>query len=281
MKLISSYDNYPIENNRWGLGNKFEDTLIMTSLSLLYASQHYDVTFYTTDKMKKILNFLPVNIKVFDKKFNYPEDTWVESKFYAMSKQTKPFIHIDTDVFLYKEIFNKYKNSPVIIERPEMGEDFLPHYPPQLNFWNDYVLKDHQKWDKNLNYSFNCGTLGFNDMNLKDDFIKSYYNLKEEFNKNKKAYRIYKKRGSEPCIVLEQYNLASLCKKSNIKVDFILPYSNRKTQSEAAKQIGYTHLSGNVKYNKDIIKRIHQRFKINFPSQYKKLQNRINKFLKT
>jgi hypothetical protein len=281
MKLISSYDSYPIENNRWGLGNKFEDTLIMTSLSLLYASQHYDVTFYTTAKMKKILNFLPVNIEVFNKKFNYLEDTWVESKFYAMSKQTKPFIHIDTDVFLYKEIFNKYKNSPVIIERPEMGEDFHPHYPPQLSFWNDYVVKDHQKWDKNLNYSFNCGTLGFNDMNLKDDFLKSYYNLKEGFFKNKKIYRTYKKKGSEPCIMLEQYNLASLCKKSNIKVDFILPYSNRKSQSEAAKQIGYTHLSGNVKYDEDIIKRIHQRFKTTFPSQYKKLQNRINKFLKT
>ena len=267
MKIISSFDSFPIENNRWGNGNRFNDTVFLTAFSLLCARQFYDVTFYTDEKMAKVLADLPIDIKVFPKKFDYSKDYWVEAKFYAFSKQTEPFIHIDTDVILYRDVFKDTEKYPVICERPEV-EQFKKHYQKQVDFFTKEVVDDSILWDKRLNYSLNCGTIGFNDLNIVQKFIENYDNLKENFNAVKDKFSNLAADYYEPCIVLEQYNLTSILSKMKIKPLYLLGTGDLETQSRHAEKIGYTHLYGGIKYQENVIKQIHNRFREFFPFYY-------------
>ncbi len=276
MRLISSYDATPIENNRWNNGNRFQETVYMTALSLLYASKHYPVTFYTTNKMAKLLSHLPIEIKIFKRKFDYGnEDSWVESKFYALAEQSIPFVHIDTDVFLYKDVFSKIGNYEVLTERKETAADFQPFYIKQIDFFSEQIVDKNTIWNRNLNYSLNCGTLGFNDLSIKDEFVTNYLKLKYSFNKKEQVYRNFCGNRHEPCIIMEQYNLLGVLDHFKTEINTVLKESDRRKQSEEAIEIGYTHLSGNVKYAPNIVERIHKRFKNEFPKEYDIMQNKL------
>jgi hypothetical protein len=275
MKIISSFDSFPIENNRWGVGNRFNDTVYLTAFSLLSASQFYDVTFYTDEKMAKVLADLPIDIKVFPKKFNYSKDFWVEAKFYVFSKQTEPFIHIDTDVILYRDVFKDTEKYLVICERPEV-EQFKKHYKKQVDFFTKEVVDDSIIWDKRLNYSMNCGTIGFNDLSLSQKFIENYYKLKNKFNDVRDKFSNLAAEHYEPCIVLEQYNLTSILNKTKVKPLYLLGTGNLEAQSNYAEKIGYTHLYGGIKYQENVIKQIHSRFKEFFPFYYHNIKIALN-----
>lgn len=269
MRLISSYDSAPIENNRWNNGDKFLDTVYMTALSLLYASKYYSVTFYTNEKMANLLNHLPIEIKIFKRKFDYSvKDTWVESKFYALSEQSAPFVHIDTDVFLYKDVFSKIEDYEVITERMETKSDFHPHYLKQIEFFTKHIVDKNMLWHSSLSHSLNCGTLGFNNLKIKDEFVENYFKLKSSFNTKVNLYRNFCGIHSEPCIIMEQYNLFGILNHFNIEIKTVLKEFEREKQSKEAINLGYTHLSGNVKYDPNIVSRIHTRFKNEFRKEY-------------
>lgn len=277
MKIISSFDSTPIINNRWGMGNKFKETVYFTAYSLLCASSlNKDFVFYTDKTLYKVLKDLPINIELIPE--DYDNRLWISSKMYAISKQTEPFIHIDTDVILYSNIINEeLKNSKVICERIEQ-EEFNLHYKKQVDWFSQNIVSENVIWNKHLDYSYNCGTIGFTDMKIKEDFINNFNLLKNRFLLEEDKFKNLKKEDFEPCIVLEQYNLTCLLNQNNIKPYLVLKSNILEEQKKEAVQIGYTHLYGQVKYNLNVQKNIHAKLKEMFPFWYNNIKLNLANF---
>lgn len=261
-RIIYSLNAYPLSNNRWSQGNKLKETIYMTALSVLYSHLWYeDIELYVDEIAYKFLYMLPCRVTKIDIENN--KELWMKSKIHALEVQDKPFIHLDTDVFITKKI--DFKFNQCIIERREGQYGF--HYRKQVEFFSKHA-SHLSHWHNDLGYSFNCGIIGFNDMDLKNKFINAYYELEEIYTKHRSSFLPLKQIGYEPCIVIEQYNLACLLAYNNIKPTKLLNGTTIKKQSEISKKIGYNHLYGISKYQKNIVSEIeHQLFNI-FPYWY-------------
>lgn len=272
-KIVWSLDTLPIMNNRWQQGNKLKETIIMYALSILYAHLWYDdLEVYTDEIGYEYLKELPIRVTKID--FNSDKGLWMDSKLKVLELQRRPFIHIDGDVFLQKpiQIFHNL-SKPIIIERYEMGEQFGPHYKGQVNFLDDYLDGILRHWNKDLGYSVNCGVIGFSDITLKDEFIEQYKLAKSIYSSIYDEYKEFNKVGYEPCIVLEQYNLACFLDYKSIKPYTLLSEPSINSNTIFAKRLGYCHLYGVSKYEmKDDIE---NRLQIAFPYWYDKLMSKF------
>ena len=268
-RIIYSLDAFPISNNRWGLGNKFKETIYMTALSVLYSHLWYDdIELYVDETAYKFLYMLPCNVTKIDT--NTDVEIWMKSKIKSIEKQTKPFIHVDTDVFIIKKI--NFDFDKVIIERNDT--EYYSHYKSQLDFFNQYT-EDVDFWNENLGYSFNCGIVGFRDLELRDQYVNAYYEIEKIFIKNRETYSLTVPKKYEPCIVLEQYTLASLLDYKDIKPTLLLEKQNLAENSKKAYNIGYNHIYGGKKYRSDIVGEIEFRlFKI-FPYWYSQIKKAL------
>jgi hypothetical protein len=270
-RIIYSLDAFPLMNNRWQMGNKLKETIYMTALSVLYSHLWYkDIELYVDETAYKFLYMLPCKVTKIDNIQN--KELWMKSKILAIEKQTKPFVHLDTDVFIKRKI--DFIFNEILLERKEGG--YTMHYKKQVDFFNNYT-QDLPYWNPGLGYCYSCGVLGFNDLSLVDKFIKAYYDLEEIFIENQEKFIKLKQEGYEPCIVIEQYNLASLLKYENVKPSILLNGKNIVEQAEHASQIGYSHLFGTKKYKKDITEEIEQRLMKIFPYWYSQVKTALEK----
>lgn len=272
-KIVWSLDTSPIMNNRWNQGDKFVDTIIMYSLSILYAHLWYDdLEVYCDERAYEVLKVLPVKVT----KMNFQDNPilWMDSKLKVIELQKRPFIHIDGDVFLQKPLpeFHSFQGD-IIVERIEIEEAFGPHYKEQIDFLTNYYDEVLRHWNPSLNYSLNCGTIGFNNMALKDDYIKEYKLAKSIFKEISSDYQYLKDKGYEPCVVLEQYNLNCFLNYRGIKPQMILSEPTLNQNKVFAERLGYCHLYGMSKYEarKDIAKRL----EIAFPYWYDRIISKL------
>jgi hypothetical protein len=271
-KIIYSLNVYPLINNRWKTGNRLKETIYMTALSVLYSHLWYkDIELYVDDIAYKFLYMLPCRVTRMNQ-VNHDKDLWMKSKIQALKMQTKPFVHLDTDVFIKQKI--DFDFDKILLERKEGG--YQMHYSKQVEFFNNYT-QELPFWNNDLGHSYNCGIIGFNDLNLRNDFIKAYYDLEEIYIEQKENFKPLKQKGFEPCIILEQYTLASLLDFNKIKPTLLLKGKNLIEQGKYADQIGYAHLFGVKKYKKEIIEEIEYRlFKI-FPFWYAQVKTALEK----
>ncbi|RZS92503.1 DUF6734 family protein [Aquimarina brevivitae] len=270
-KIIFSLDAYPLVNNRWYMGNKLKETIYMTALSVLYAHLWYkDIELFVDKTAYKFLYMLPCRVT----KMNIEPDkeVWVRAKIHAIERQNVPFVHLDNDVFIKKKIdfnFNK-----VLLERREGG--YTIHYKPQLDFFNP--LCSHMPyWNPDLGHSYSCGVLGFNELSLRNKFVNAYYQVERQYLENRTDFTPFKIKGYEPCIVIEQYNLACLLDHYRVKPNVVLRGYNVNQHATNAKDIGYSHLFGLKKYHHKIEQEIEHRLYRIFPYWYAQVKIALEK----
>ena len=270
-KIIFSLDAFPLVNNRWYMGNKLKETIYMTALSVLYAHLWYrDIELLVDETAYKFLYMLPCRVTKID--INPDKEIWVKAKIKAIEQQTKPFVHLDNDVFIKRKI--DFNFNQVLLERREAGYNI--HYKPQLDFFNKYC-DSLSHWNSDLGHTYNCGVLGFNDLSLRSKFVQAYYAVEREYINHREEYKALKDKGFEPCIVIEQYNLAALLESQGVKPDVVLSGYNIKQHAVAAKQIGYSHLYGIKKYAQGIEKEIEHRLYRIFPYWYAQVKMALEK----
>ncbi len=268
-RIIYSLDVLPIINNRWDMGDKLKETIYMTALSVLYSHMWYnEIELYVDEIGFEFLYMLPCAVTKVQNNNNV--ELWMKSKINAMELQTKPFVHIDTDIFIKKKI--DFSFDDVIVERKE--DTYESHYKKQVEFFNKYTKK-LSYWHPNLGYSYNCGVFGFNDLKLRDEFIKSYYDLEKIYLENKKNFSVLKQEGYEICILIEQYALASLLNHKNKNPSILLQGINITEQGKRADSIGYSHFFGMKKYEKYVVDEIELRLSKLFPYWYEQIKDAL------
>lgn len=275
VKIVYSLNTAPLSQGRWDQGNRLKETLYMTALSILYSHLWYkDIELFVDATAFEFLHMLPCQVTLMEQPVD--PDLWMKSKIYAMSKQNAPFVHLDTDVFITKKI--DFGDQLCVVERREGS--YETHYKQQVNFFSkcDNIP---EYWNNNLGYSFNCGVFGFSNMGLKNQFVDAYYRLEQIYIRKREEFKHLKQLGYEPCIVLEQYNLACLLAANKIEPKLLLPQEKQKEQAKHALDIGYNHLFGVTKYKPNIVSEIDLQFATIFPYWYKEINQAIEGHLKS
>lgn len=154
-----------------------EYNLMSWALSCLSLREHYDeVALYTDEQGKHVLidllhlPYTEVNV-VYDEHLCLPQH-WAYAKIKTYSLQTKPFLHVDGDVYLPKPIPEEIISSPLIAQNREIGTGYYQGMLKGLLQVSGIRMTDTLDKDicSDSLLSYNMGVFGGSDLN----FIHSY-----------------------------------------------------------------------------------------------------------
>lgn len=155
------------------------------ALSCLKFKEFYgEVNLYTDSKGEDLLKNklgIPYSnyINCFDSFENINEKLWAFPKLHTYNLQSKPFIHADTDVFIWEKFQEEFISSPLFCQNIE--ENF-PIYGDALNEilslfeWVPTELINTLYKHKTV-LAYNAGVIGGSDL----DFFKKLYARSEKF----------------------------------------------------------------------------------------------------
>jgi hypothetical protein len=165
-----------------------------------------------------------------------PEDFPLSGTLYAapklktLEKYPLGTIHIDGDVFLKRpSLVNEldFSTHDAIVQSIER---------PPLYGWgwagSASALKncEYPEWaPRECKAMFNNGILGFNNQELKDEYLQTYWNMYEQFKTKGIHFGV-------PDIIIEQQFLFELCKTKGYDVKCLI---DGDKPSESANKIGY------------------------------------------
>lgn len=114
-----------------------------------------------------------------DRLSNEHPDWWMLGKLVGYSLQNRPFVHIDSDVFLWKPLPHHVATAPVFAQNPEYhlaGCDYRPGDIAQAMHDTGGALPPEWEWGTSrgpMLQAENCGVLGGQD----HDFLQHYARL--------------------------------------------------------------------------------------------------------
>lgn len=237
-------------------------------LTVLLAKRIFpEVHLVTDDEGKKILidllelPFDSVSLDLNDIQ-HIPSELWAYGKIIAYQKQTKPFLHLDYDVFLFEQLPSDIYSAEIIVESKELFTDFI-YYKPNHKF-----LKE-QKYESpfssslySLNHAFNCGVFGGRNLPTISQYCAEARRIVHFVNRKMVPFNslpvIHRRLFS---IVFEQSCLASVTLALHVPVFQLL------TNPSGADVYGYTHLKGTKEFPW-IRQRITSRLQKEFPGHF-------------
>jgi len=286
MKVIHSCWAKPYVNNRWGVNNQFKLNLFTYALSALYAKKMFGNVTLVCDSISaeylSVIGYdeIKTSLNELDK---LNERFWSYGKIKSISLFNEPVLHIDGDVMLVGNEVKKTicSNYDVVVQMKEVGEHFTGTY--------DYMLKPMSKavedFDFSLyNFVYNCGVLGFKNLEFKEKYCNSFFASIKNAQKN---YEIIEKidRKYEINVVLEQSLLTLMAQNENVHVKELLKISDMANigLEGLANKVGYAHLWGKSKYTDYWIGRVQNRiYELDrtyynaIVNQYKKVSNGLS-----
>lgn len=280
MQYIHSIWSTPSKNNNFNIDvdNNFAlKNFHSYLLSALLIKKHgYKIDLYCDKYSHEIYSLIPYNnINVVD----YENDGidskfWIWGKVKTQSLVKEPYVHVDGDVFLFRDIINnkllngEYKCVVQNIENEEtIGYNTYTNlYKNSYDFFNDIYIDINFKIDKyNLN-AYNCGVVGFSDLKLRDEYLNLVKNVLQKLTQSDVFYNKSKYNGM--FLVSEQSLLLYVLKENNIKPYEIIPYQIMARNNDwhsYATNIGYVHMWGYSKYRPWVVDKIKNKIKKFFP----------------
>ena len=213
------------------------DSLLKSyELSIKLAKKYHNVILYTDEYGAKQLGNSVDDIRFLKKNKNY---LWSEAKMEALSESGNDSIIIDGDVFLNEKL--KYNNEGVIFHNYD-SEFTLEFYysKPILDFDKHNIADIFPYWKPNCKKSINIGILGFFDDDIKSEYLKYYYEMKDWY------FGIYPKQLHKrlDTMMLEQYSLGCILDSIIIK------------EQPLALTNDYSHFYGGIKYETFFVKMV-------------------------
>ena len=212
---------------------------------------------------------------------------WIWGKIKAQMLMTEPYIHIDGDVFLFRDIIGdrietgEYSAVVQQVENKQViGDNFATIY---LHSRNPFIDLKSRKidWDKYGLVAYNCGVVGFHDMKLKNEYVNCVKDILVEKSNDENFVEVTHKY-TGMFLIAEQSLLYYILSENNIKPFEIFPYDeivkrNFNWNSMAAK-MGYCHMWSYTKYKESAIKKMKYKI-INYFPEYnhiiEKFENEI------
>jgi hypothetical protein len=207
---------------------------------------------------------------------------WTLGKLYAYRLQRQPFIHIDNDVFLWKELPPGIAQSAIFAQNPERFTFGEGAYRPDL--WEDAVqgvdgaLPCEWTWytRRRGSAAICCGIVGGCNSEFLAHYADRAIHMVQDTQNRRAVVKDTEKLGYN--ILAEQYFLAACIKYHQlhthspflgIEVKFL--FESEEQLWRKAKRLGYTHLIAGAKRNVRIAERLERRVRYDYPEQYHRL----------
>lgn len=205
-------------------------------LSIKLAKQYHNIILYTDEYGASKLGDIVDDIQFLKKDKNY---LWSEAKFEALSKIGKDSFIIDGDIFLNEKL--KYDSNGVIFHNYDSESAIEFYYSKSILDFNNHNIADiFPYWKTDCKKAINIGILGFFDDDIKSEYLKYYYQIKDWYF-TKYPIRLHKRLDT---MIIGQYSLGCILDSKCVK-EQPLSITN-----------DYSHFYGGIKYENFFIKMV-------------------------
>ena len=289
MKAVWSYWSRPMEAGKsisWGQSLHH---FLAWGLSLRAARKHYSETLLVTDRKGKRLlidklglPFSQVSTEL-DRLENVNPGWWALGKLVAYTLQDRPFVHTDTDVFLWKPLAPNIAEAPVFAQCPEIHNNDTHCYQAEIERAFDArggKLPVEWEWERSQQNAYfreeNCGIVGGCDVGFLRHFAQTALDMVLS-PKNAAAWSALAVRLGYNMII-EQY-LLSACvgfhrfhpgsPYRGVHVKYLFSSWDEGCNQNRAARAGYTHLMGSAKADPLVGRRLEERMRREDPSYFR------------
>jgi len=263
--------------------------LLAWVLSVETARQHYrETALYTDDEGAHLLvdglglEFDHVSTALNALNGSDP-DWWALGKLYTYRAQSRPFVHLDTDVFLWNGLPRRMNTAPVLAQNAECFPFHGSWYRPETF---DVALKATGGWvppewewfvDRRHGMALCCGIVGGTHVPFLNHYADLAIHIIEE-PRNQDAWALLGTTVGDN-ILFEQYFLAACLAYHGhhedspyfgVHVRCLFNSTGDAFNPEKAREAGYTHLIGQAKENPRLVERLEQRVARDYPAQYER-----------
>jgi hypothetical protein len=200
---------------------------------------------------------------------------WALGKLHAYRAQDVRFVHIDTDVFLWKRLPAILEFAPVLAQNPEFIDDY-PLYEPKrlhdlLRRTGGYVPEEWSAYLGNgPRIAACCGIMGGNDLELLHHYAEVAIRVVLD-PRNRAAWAKEGDVGRHNPLI-EQYLLCACVEHHNsglplrrrARIRYLFPSGCTDRAAEA----GFTHLVSEAKFNRQVLERVGEVVKRDYPDLY-------------
>jgi hypothetical protein len=255
-KAVFSYFN-PDESfgNSCGF-RRYSDFIFTTALSLLCASRHFkEVQFISSDWGVEMISQLGIPKAKYSNKLNelksVPREFWAYGKLLAYCEQKEPFVHVDNDVLMWRPLRDDILNADLCFQSYEPFNQEGYHYYNMLRkCWQRAPVKPKDIKDNPVyDYAYNCGICGGNDLSIFEEWRRNSAEYIFAPENQRMFFEEEKEMLIHQNLFHEQYFLACLIKKHNMRnrVKVIHPDALMINEDCTMEHPRYTHLWGTTK----------------------------------
>ncbi len=202
---------------------------------------------------------------------HYDKRLWALAKIYSYSLQEEPFIHIDSDVFIWRKFDNNFEQAELIAQNLEIS---FPFYQAPLRaiqqFFNDVPFCMVTELEKEINiYSCNMGVIGGKNLAIFQEFKELAFSCIDvnEINFPKVEMKHLN-------ICFEQFLFYALSKSKGIGIKYLIEkefdptYPNYADFHEIPHQTWYIHAMAEYKQKPEVCHHLARRLRKDFPDYY-------------
>ena len=289
MRAVWSFWSKPFSAFKGRIWREPLHHLLAWGLSYRLAAEHYPETVLITDRQGEALLVdrlgLPFTHVCTDLEQLADVECgwWALGKLLAYSLQDRPFVHLDTDVFLWKRLPQRLEEAGVFSQCPEdhsLDEWSSPVGVEAAFARHALELPAEWQWSRSRpGRGFreeNCGILGGN----RTDFIRYYANLGLDWVRNPAHAAAWSELPDKSGynMIIEQFLLAACVDYHRfhptsayrgIRIQGLFDSFGEAFNPRATARVGFTHLMGDAKTNEFVTQRLERRMLQEDPDFYR------------
>lgn len=290
MRAVWSFWSKPYQLGRDRIWTSDKHHLLSWVLSVQTAMKHYrPAALYTDDAGARLLvdgaglEFDEVHTTL-NALADHDPGWWALGKLYAYRQQA-PFVHIDSDVFLWKRLRADLESAPLLAQNPDHFVLGRSYYRPDVfeaaidRQWDGWLPREWV-WYRHSGLpqrAESCGILGGNRVDFLHHYADRAISLMEHPG-NRAAWDQISDKVSHN-ILFEQYLLAACVEHHrhhpdspfhDVSIEYVFPSAGHAFSQRAAAEAGYTHLIASSKRNPKIAAALEARVAADYPESYER-----------
>ncbi len=257
------------------------------ALSCLQARKYYNEVELVTDQLGRTLlidhlqlPYTNVRVVLDEQMAGREENLWALPKIIAYRLQTKPFIHIDGDVLLFKAFEPDIEQAPLIAQNLEI--DFPIYHEALVDIDNHFTYLPAtlraERQNSSVIMAANTGSFGGHNL----DFIQNYTKEALRF-VDENALNLHRAHPVYINCVFEQYLLHCLSKQADLPITYLFDgITDFNQYMSIAKfigqptQFGYVHPVGPFKQHPMGCRALERQLRTTYPDTYYRLLKVLN-----
>ncbi len=288
MRAVWSFWTKPFEYDRGSAWYSGKHHLLSWILSLEAARRHYPRTCLITDSAgaRMLVDGLGLEFETvstcLDRLRHCHPDWWALGKLHAYRRQEAPFVHIDSDVYLWNRLPSRLETAAVFAQSPESfpfeGESwYRPGVCVEALESGGGMVPEEWRWAvaRRCDRAACCGIFG----GCEVEFIRYYADLGIRSVEHPDNQAGWMRLGGNMAdnLFIEQYSLIACIEfhrrargrfLRRLNIRYLFPGPQEAYDPACARKAGYTHLIGAAKRHPVLARRLEARVKADFPERY-------------